>query len=171
MPKGNTPTLGQVRTEEKSNEITAIPQLLQMLELKGCIVAIDAMGSQKEIAQDILDRGADYVLSLKENQGQLYEDVRDLFEGAEEFNFEGVPHDCAATLNKNHGRIERRECWAISDPSCARCSKWWAAGRRRKGPRHNQGTTSAAWMPQQNACWKWCALTGASRTPCTGALT
>ena len=107
-----------MKTEEKSNEITAIPQLLQMLELKGCIVTIDAMGCQKDIAQGILDRGADYVLALKENQGQLYEDVRDLFEGAEEFGFEGVPHDYATTLNKNHGRIERRECWTISDPSC-----------------------------------------------------
>ena len=114
----NTLTLGQVKTGEKSNEITAIPQLLQMLELKGCIVTIDAMGCQKEIAQGILDRGADCVLSLKENQGQLYEDVRDLFEGPEEFGFEGVPHDYATTLNKDHGRIERRECRTISDPSC-----------------------------------------------------
>ena len=99
----NTLTLGQVKTAEKSNEITAIPQLLPMLELKGCIVTIDAMGCQKEIAQGILDRGAGYVLALKENQGQLYEDVRDLFEGAEEFGFGGVPHDYATTLNKDHG--------------------------------------------------------------------
>ena len=54
----------------------------------------------------------------QENQGQLYEDVRDRFEGAEEFGFGGVPHDYATTLNKDHGRIERRECWTISDPSC-----------------------------------------------------
>ena len=113
----NTLTLGQVKTEEKSHEITAIPQLLQMLELNGCIVTIDAMGCQKEIARGILDRGAGYVLALKENQGQLYEDVRDLFEGAEEFGFERVPHDYAPTLNKDHGRIERREFWVISDPS------------------------------------------------------
>ena len=70
-------TLGQMKTEEKSNEITAIPQLLQMLELKGCIVTIDAMGCQKEI---VLDQGADYVLAVKENQGR-YDDVRDLFGG------------------------------------------------------------------------------------------
>ena len=114
----NTLTLGQVKTAEKSNEITAIPQLLPMLELQGCIVTIDAMGCQQEIAQGILDRGAGYVLALKENQGQLYEDVRDLFEGAAEFGFEGVPHDYATTLNKDHGRIERRECWTISDPAC-----------------------------------------------------
>ena len=87
-----------------------------MLELKGCIVTIDAMGCHKEIAQGILDSGADYVLALKENQGRLYDDVRDLFEGAEEFGYEGVPHDYATTLNKGHGRIERRECWVISDP-------------------------------------------------------
>ena len=87
----NTLTLGQVKTAEKSNEITAIPQLLPMLELKGCIVTIDAMGCQQEIAQGILDRGAGYVLALKENQGQLYEDVRDRFEGAEEFGFGECP--------------------------------------------------------------------------------
>ena len=111
----NTLTLGQVKTEEKSNEITAIPQLLQLLELKGCIVTIDAMGCQKEIAQGIVGRGADYVLAVKENQGRLYDDVRDLFEGAEEFGYEGVPYDHAATLNKGHGRVERRECWVILD--------------------------------------------------------
>ena len=100
-------TLGQVKTEEKSNEITAIPQLL---ELRGCIVTFDAMGCQKAIAQEILQREADYVLALKENQGRLYEDVRDLFAGAEEFGYEGVPYDYTCTLNKDHGRVERREC-------------------------------------------------------------
>ena len=112
----NTLTLGQVKTEEKSNEITAIPQLLELLELKGCIVTIDAMGCQKEIAQGILDREADYVLAVKENQGRLYADVRDLFEGAEAFGFQGVPYGYAATLGKDHGRIEQRECWVINDP-------------------------------------------------------
>ena len=114
----NTLTLGQVMTGEKSNEITAIPRLLEMLELKGCIVTIDAMGCQKEIAQGILDREADYLLAVKENQGRLYGDIRDLFEGAEEAGFDGVPHDYATTLNKGHGRIERRECWVIRDPVC-----------------------------------------------------
>ena len=114
----NTPTLGQVKTDQKSNEITAIPRLLELLELNGCIVTIDAMGCQKEIAQGILDRGADYLLAVKENQGRLYQDVRDLFDGAEELGWDGVPYDYATTLNKGHGRIERRERWAISDPSC-----------------------------------------------------
>ena len=117
----NTLTLGQVKTEEKSNEITAIPRLLAMLELTGCIVTIDAMGCQamgcqKEIAQGILDREADYVLAVKENQGQLHEDVKDLFEGGEEFAYQGLPHEYATTLDKGHGRVERRECWVISDP-------------------------------------------------------
>ena len=68
----NTLTLGQVKTQEKSNEITAIPQLLQLLDLHGCIVTIDAMGCQKDIAQGVVNQGADYVVALKENQGQLY---------------------------------------------------------------------------------------------------
>ena len=114
----NSLTLGQVKTDEKSNEITAIPRLLGMLELHGCIVTIDAMGCQKEIAQEIANRGADYLLAVKENQGRLYQDIHDLFEGAAEADFDGVPHDYATTLNKGHGRIERRECWSISDPAC-----------------------------------------------------
>ena len=110
--------LGQTKVEEKSNEITAIPKLLQLLELTGCIVTIDAMGCQKEIAREIVLAQADYLLAVKENQGQLHEDVRDLFEGAEEFDFEGVPYDFARTVNKDDGRIETRQCWVITDPEC-----------------------------------------------------
>ena len=119
----NTLTLGQVKTDQKSNEITAIPRLLELLELNGCIVTIDAMGCQKEIAQGILDRGADYLLAVKENQGRLYQDVRDLFDGGGGTGLGRRAlrlrhHAEPTTLNKGHGRIERRECWAISDPSC-----------------------------------------------------
>ena len=114
----NTMTLGQVKTGEKSNEITAIPRLLELLALRGCIVTIDAMGCQREIAEQIVEAGADYVLAVKENQGQLNGDLRDLFHGAEEYGYEGVPHDYARTLNKGHGRIETRECWVITDPDC-----------------------------------------------------
>ena len=110
--------LGQAKVEEKSNEITAIPKLLRLLELAGCIVTIDAMGCQKEIAQQIIEAQADYLLAVKKNQGQLYEDVRDLFEGAQEFDFEGVPYDFARTVNKNHVRLETRQCWVITDPDC-----------------------------------------------------
>ena len=81
------------------------------------------MGCQKEIARGILDREADYLLAVKENQERLCQDIRDLFEGAEEWGFDGLPHGYAATLNKGHGnkrhgRIERRECWMSSDPAC-----------------------------------------------------
>ena len=113
----NTLTSGQVNTEENSNEVTAVPKLLEMLELGGCIVTSDAMGCQREIAQRIVDRVADYLLAVKENQGQLYQDIRDPFEAGDGTGLEGLPHDYATTLNKGHGHIERRERWAIYDPS------------------------------------------------------
>ena len=114
----NTLTLGQVKTEAKSNEITAIPQLLDLLDLHDCVVTIDAMGCQREIAQQITAGGADYVLAVKENQGQLHEGIRDLFAGAKALGFDGVPYDYSQTVNQGHVRVERRECWAITDPDC-----------------------------------------------------
>ena len=105
-------------TGEKSNEITAIPRLLEMLELKGCIVTIDAMGCQKEIAQGILDREADYLLAVKENQGRLYGDIRDLFEGLRRQALTVCPTTMPPLSTRGMGRIERRECWVISDPVC-----------------------------------------------------
>ena len=108
-------TLGQVKTEAKSNAITAITQLLESLDLQGCIVTIDAMGCQREIAQQITEGGTDYVLEVKENQGQLYDSIRDLFEGAEALGLDGVPYDHTATVDKRHGRVERRESWVITD--------------------------------------------------------
>ena len=112
----NSMTLGQVKVERKSNEITAIPKLLGLLALHGCIVTIDAMGCQREIAEQIVEAGADYVLAVKENQGQLDDDVRDLFQGTVEFGFEGAPHDYPRTLNKGHGRLETCESPALSPP-------------------------------------------------------
>ena len=114
----NTMTLGQVKVGDKSNETTAIPRLLELLALQGCVVTIDAMGCQREIAEQIVEAGVDCVLAVKENQGQLNDDVRDLFHGAEEYGYEGVPHDYARSLNKGHGRIETRECWTVTDPGC-----------------------------------------------------
>ena len=102
-------TLGQVKTEEKSNEITATP--FARRTSTGASSPL-AMGCQKNIALWT----AAPTMAVKDNQGQLHEDIRDLFQGAEEFGFEGVPYDFAATLEKGHGRIERRECWVISDP-------------------------------------------------------
>lgn len=111
----NRLVLGQVKVEEKSNEITAIPDLLRVLDITGCILTTDAMGCQQEIAATIIEKGGDYILALKENQGQLYEDANELFAGAQEVNFMDVEHTHAKTTNKNHGRIEVRECWAITD--------------------------------------------------------
>ena len=112
--------LGQVKVDERSNEITAIPELLKMLDVSGCIVTIDAMGCQKEIAKEIIDREADYVLALKGNQLQLYEEVRELFAYERRTGFAGADHDFHETVNKGHGRIETRRCWAISDPEYLR---------------------------------------------------
>jgi predicted transposase YbfD/YdcC len=90
----------------------AIPQLLQALALAGCIVTIDALGCQKEIAQQIIDQGADYVLALKENQAGLYQAVEDLFEYAQETDYADCDYHKA--VNKGHGRIEIRQCWTIA---------------------------------------------------------
>ena len=86
-------TLGQTRVDGRSNEITAIPRLLEMLRVQGCIVTIDAMGCQKEIASKILEEGADYVLAVKRNQGSLHEGVRDVFNLARNSGFDGLSHD------------------------------------------------------------------------------
>lgn len=101
--------LGEVAADEKSNEITAIPELLKMLELKGCIVTIDAMGTQTDIAETIIEAGADYVLAVKENQPLLHQDI-ELF-----FSTESDGCDYAKTNEKSHGRYELRECWISTD--------------------------------------------------------
>ena len=108
--------LGQVKVDTKSNAITAIPELLTLLAISGCMVTIDAMGCQTEIAQAIVDAQADYVLWVKKNQGRLYEDIQDLFAGAAEVAYHDIPHDYLRTIEKNHGRLEIRQCWTISDP-------------------------------------------------------
>jgi predicted transposase YbfD/YdcC len=122
----NRLVLGQVKVDEKSNEITAIPQLLEVLEVAGCIVTIDAMGCQTEIAAKIIEREAEYVLSLKENQGQLYEDVERLFVDLEDSQYKAYEFDYEKTVNKDHGRIEIRECWTISDPQVLRYLRGFA---------------------------------------------
>lgn len=107
--------LGQRKVDDKSNEITAIPELLRMLDVSGCIVTIDAMGCQKKIAQSIRDKKADYVLSVKENQGKLYQDIQDWFAYGDQVNFENMESRYCETINKGHGRIEIRRCWIVSD--------------------------------------------------------
>ena len=112
----NEIVLGQRKVDEKSNEITAIPELLKLLNLSGCIVTIDAMGTQSAIAKAIQESNADYVLSVKENQGHLFEDISVLLGVDQEQNFKYASLDYKKTVNKGHGRIEVRECWSTSNP-------------------------------------------------------
>ena len=112
----NALVLGQLKTDEKSNEITAIPALLKLLVIKGCIVTIDAMGCQTEIAKLIIEQEGDYVLALKGNQGTLHNDVQELFAYAQTVGFADIEHDYHQTLEKSHGRLETRRYWTISDP-------------------------------------------------------
>jgi len=107
--------LGQRKVDEKSNEITAIPELLKILALSGCIVTIDAIGTQTNIAKIIIEANADYVLAVKENQGRLYEDISVLFAVDQAHNFQYASYEYAKTTNKGHGRIEVRECWSTSN--------------------------------------------------------
>jgi len=103
-------TLGQRKTEDKSNEITAIPELLRWLKVADCIVTIDARGCQTTIAQAIRDEKADDGLRVKDNQGQRYQDIAEWFAYADEVPFRAMPHDYDERINKRHGRIEIRRC-------------------------------------------------------------
>ncbi len=108
--------LGQRKVDDKSNEITAIPELLEVLDIEGCVVTIDAMGCQTQIAEKIVQQKADYMLAVKGNQGTLAEDVADLFAGFEQAHWREVSHDYDKTVNKEHARLEIRECWVVSSP-------------------------------------------------------
>jgi predicted transposase YbfD/YdcC len=107
----NRTVLGQVKTEEKSNEITAIPELLEVLDISGCIVTIDAMGCQKKIAGKIIEKDADYILALKGNQGNLAKEVEAFFTEADKNSYNGMSVDFYETKDVNHGRIEYRRYW------------------------------------------------------------
>lgn len=102
--------IGQLACEEKSNEITAIPKLLDMLEINGCIVTIDAMGTQKDIAEKIISKDADYILSLKENQKTMYRDVKLYLDDICKDNDVKNSNNYYRTIEKGHGRIESRTC-------------------------------------------------------------
>jgi predicted transposase YbfD/YdcC len=108
---GNQMVLGQVRTDEKSNEITAIPRLLELLQLNGCLVTIDAMGCQKEIAKKIVESEADYMLAVKDNQPTLATKVVEAFDEA--LLDPDFAASCHQTNEKGHGRIEVRRCWTM----------------------------------------------------------
>ena len=142
----NRLVLGQVKVDEKSNEITALPELLTLLDVRGCIVTIDAMGCQREIARQIIGQGGDYVLALKGNQGSLFEDVRLFLDDAESRAFQGVDHHLHRTTDYEHGRQETRHYWCTGEVAWLRerhGSEAWAglasigmveAHRRNGGP-------------------------------------
>jgi predicted transposase YbfD/YdcC len=106
----NGVALGQVATDQKSNEITAIPELLKLLDIKGCLITTDAMGCQGDIAADIVAKGGDYLLAIKGNQGNLYKDVKKLFAD------HTIPRDINVTEDSGHGRIDKRTCEVITSP-------------------------------------------------------
>ena len=110
-------SLGQVAVDEKSNEIPAIPKLLELLDLNGALVTIDAMGCQKDIAAKIVAGGGDYVLTVKDNQPSLLADIQACFKKALEKAFAGVQHDSYQTEDRGHGRRERRYYDVITDPT------------------------------------------------------
>ena len=107
--------LGQLKVDGKSNEITALPALLKMLEVKGCVVTMDAMGCQKDLAKQVIEQGGDYVFCLKGNQGSLHEETKYFFDEAQRMKFQDVPYRYHQTVEKDHGRIETRRCWMVEE--------------------------------------------------------
>jgi predicted transposase YbfD/YdcC len=105
--------LGQVKVDSKSNEIVAIPALLKLLDISGCIITLDAMGTQKEIARDIIGHKADYVLCLKANHPILWAQVKAWFEQAEATHFAGLEHSYHQRVESGHHRREHRQVWAV----------------------------------------------------------
>jgi predicted transposase YbfD/YdcC len=106
--------LASIAVDTKSNEIKAIPELLALLDITGCTVTIDAMGTQKAVAAQIVEQGGDYVLALKGNQESIHTDVRLFFEHARAHRFEGVPYDSVVLTDFGHGRIETRRCFTVN---------------------------------------------------------
>jgi predicted transposase YbfD/YdcC len=117
--------LGQEACAEKSNELTAIPVLLEALLLKGVIVTIDAMGTHSNIAQAIRDKEADYVLAVKDNQPKLAESINTFFQIGQAEGWKHVPHTYVESVEKDHGRLELRRCWTFSQLDCLSDPQQW----------------------------------------------
>jgi predicted transposase YbfD/YdcC len=112
----NRLALGQIKVEEKSNEITAVPELLRVLNLKGCIVTLDALNTQKDIADQIREQGADYVLALKGNHPHLHAEVEGIFEAVRDQAATDKSISTSQTVENGHGRGETRRCWSVEAP-------------------------------------------------------
>jgi predicted transposase YbfD/YdcC len=120
-------SLGQVAVDAKSNEITAIPPLLDLLDVEGALVTIDAIGCQKAIAQKIVDRGGDYILTVKENQAHLLEDIQTVITRALDTNYAGLEHDTFTTKERGHGREELRTYTVLHHTEGVRNREDWAS--------------------------------------------
>jgi predicted transposase YbfD/YdcC len=127
--EANHMVLGQLATDAKSNEITALPKLLALLDIQGAVVTIDAAGCQKKIAKQIVEAGGDYVLGLKGNQGGLHAETVELFDHCIRRDCYGIAYTTAETTDGGHGRIERRRIWATGEIG------WFAERKRWKGLR------------------------------------
>ena len=176
-----TTPLGQTRTEAHSNEITAIPELPKALELQGGTVTIDAMGCQKDIAQQVVRKGADYLLAVKANQGELHANIKDPFACRECEGWDGVAYTRHQQVGKGHGRPERRERWVVTDPAepayvaphgnGPAWARWRGSatdGTAPPDPRKIPATTSVAIRRTRPPCWRRPEAIGASRTASIG---
>jgi predicted transposase YbfD/YdcC len=138
--------LGQIATEEKSNEITAIPELLDQIDVQGAVVTIDAMGCQKEIAKKIKGGGGDYVLAVKDNQPKLHQAIQEYFAEAIEDKHWPVPHRCHQTHETGHGRMDDRYYYLAKLPNDFAFKKQWpgikAIGMAIRITEKSDGTTS-----------------------------
>jgi predicted transposase YbfD/YdcC len=121
----NQLVLGQIKVDCKENEIVAIPKLLELLDLSGATVSIDAIGCQREIARSILDAGANYVLAVKENQKTLHGQVKKLLDEAILEHFHGMAHDSFQETDGDHGRIETRRVWCTGEVHWVKCGGDW----------------------------------------------
>jgi len=150
----NRLVLGQMETEEKSNEITAIPKLLKLLHLEGCVVTIDAMGTQKTIASEIIAQKADYILALKENHETFHDEVKELMEDPatlKEMRQQGARLECFSEEEKNHGRLEKRSCVVLER------TDWFREGWQWSGlktlvmiERHRKAPSAESWSLERH---------------------
>ena len=138
--------LGQLATAEKSNEITAIPQLIDQIDIKGAVVTIDAMGCQKAIAKKITSGGGDFAIAVKGNQQNLYNAIQELFSSYTEDDFDGIPHRRHETCDNSHGRIDRRYYYLVKLPADFPLKKQWpgvkAIGMVVRVTTHSDGSES-----------------------------
>ena len=139
-------SLGQVATEEKSNEITVIPELIDRIDVKGAIVTIDAMGCQKEIAGKIIDAGGEYVLAVKDNQPKRHEAIQEVFSDPRQDDLVKMPHRRHQTTDNGHGRQDERYYVLAKVPEDFPLKNQWpgakAIGMAVRVTEHSDGTTS-----------------------------